>query len=393
VVGSNDLYTYDAGVSGAGSPTATQSPSGTYVAVAVLLRATVITTPVVANYSWNSLYQLCNIYTGTRTFCLASGSPGPLTSPWYTNVPTNGSTYQYDGQGLRIGTESGVTVGSTTNTTTTDSTWDTVSGGNIPLNINDAVTTSANPGTTTNKSYIYGPLLYGGTAPIEQITGTTASFIVSNPTGVQAVFNSSGTLLEKAIYSTYGVQTIQSGSDVTPFGFQGSYTDPTGFIYLINRYYDPLTDQFMSVDPLVAVTDQPYVFTNDNPLNAEDPLGLQAIPFEAGGPSEEEEPGSGGGTGSGNGDETKTEESKSNAQKLSKGAQKFVKGIMNLLDKTVRDAIKIRGGGASQLNQLETGTGDETVRNVAEKAAKGDRNAIRALKMIKGSGTQGKGGK
>ena len=41
-----------------------------------------------------------------------------------------------------------------------------------------------------------------------------------------------------------------------------------------NRYYDPTTDQFLSVDPKVAQTDQPYVFINDSPLNATDPLGL-----------------------------------------------------------------------------------------------------------------------
>ena len=41
----------------------------------------------------------------------------------------------------------------------------------------------------------------------------------------------------------------------------------------INRYYDPTTDQFLSIDRDVATTDQPYVFTNDDPLNATDPLG------------------------------------------------------------------------------------------------------------------------
>lgn len=34
----------------------------------------------------------------------------------------------------------------------------------------------------------------------------------------------------------------------------------------------------MSVDPMVASTDQPYVFTNDNPLNSTDPLGLKGSP-------------------------------------------------------------------------------------------------------------------
>jgi hypothetical protein len=46
---------------------------------------------------------------------------------------------------------------------------------------------------------------------------------------------------------------------------------------VINRYYDPATDQFLSIDPDVAQTDQPYVFTNDDPLNAEDPLGTSDL--------------------------------------------------------------------------------------------------------------------
>jgi RHS repeat-associated protein len=85
-----------------------------------------------------------------------------------------------------------------------------------------------------------------------------------------------------AVYSTYGNQTLTSGSDVTPFGFQGSYTDSTGLIYLVNRYYDPTTDQFISIDPDVAMTGQPYVFTNDNPLNATDPLGRVGDPCSNG---------------------------------------------------------------------------------------------------------------
>jgi hypothetical protein len=42
----------------------------------------------------------------------------------------------------------------------------------------------------------------------------------------------------------------------------------------INRYYDPTTYQFLSIDPDVASTNQPYVFIDDDPLNGEDPLGL-----------------------------------------------------------------------------------------------------------------------
>lgn len=202
-------------------------------------------------YAWNALGELCNIAANATT-C--------------GTQPTSGTNYIYNGDGLR--------VTASTATATTDYAWDVVSGGSLPLDINDATTAA---GATTNTSYLYGPLLFGGTAPVEQITttptGSSASFLVSNPTGVQEVVGSTGTTEELAVYSLYGVPTITQGSDVTPFGFQGSYTDPTGLIYLVNRYYDPATDQFLSVDPDVAATGQPYVFTNDDPLNDEDPLG------------------------------------------------------------------------------------------------------------------------
>ena len=48
----------------------------------------------------------------------------------------------------------------------------------------------------------------------------------------------------------------------------------TARITSVGRYYDPATDQFLSIDPDVAETGQPYAFTGDDPLNATDPLGL-----------------------------------------------------------------------------------------------------------------------
>jgi RHS repeat-associated protein len=55
----------------------------------------------------------------------------------------------------------------------------------------------------------------------------------------------------------------------------GEYTDAeTGFTYLRARYYDPATGQFISRDPIEALTHEPYGYVGGNPLNATDPLGL-----------------------------------------------------------------------------------------------------------------------
>jgi hypothetical protein len=42
----------------------------------------------------------------------------------------------------------------------------------------------------------------------------------------------------------------------------------------VDRYYDPTTGQFLTVDPDVDETDQPNAYTGDDPVNAVDPLGL-----------------------------------------------------------------------------------------------------------------------
>ena len=49
---------------------------------------------------------------------------------------------------------------------------------------------------------------------------------------------------------------------------------PIGSRGVVHRYYDPNAGQFISVDPMVGVTGQPYAYTGDDPVNAFDPLGL-----------------------------------------------------------------------------------------------------------------------
>ncbi len=44
--------------------------------------------------------------------------------------------------------------------------------------------------------------------------------------------------------------------------------------FVVGRYYDPETGQFLSVDPAVQQTLNAYLYAGDDPVNAGDPLGL-----------------------------------------------------------------------------------------------------------------------
>jgi RHS repeat-associated protein len=58
--------------------------------------------------------------------------------------------------------------------------------------------------------------------------------------------------------------------------YAGQYTDAeSGFYYdLRARYYDPAAAQFLSRDPLVALTGSAYSYVHDDPLNLVDPSGV-----------------------------------------------------------------------------------------------------------------------
>ena len=49
-----------------------------------------------------------------------------------------------------------------------------------------------------------------------------------------------------------------------------------GLVYLNNRYHDPLIGAFISVDPLVGKTGQPYLYGNGSPATLSVPSGLCA---------------------------------------------------------------------------------------------------------------------
>jgi RHS repeat-associated protein len=167
-------------------------------------------------------------------------------------TPAIEDSYAYDGNGLR--------ASQTSSGTTNYLSWE--ASGGLPLLLNDS-----------RYSYIYGP----GGLPVEQIDGEShVLFLHHDQQGSTRLLSStSGAVEGKASYDAYGNLIGSSGTASSPLGYDGQYTNAdTGLIYLRARSYDPATAQFMSVDPLAAVTRSPYGYVGDSPLNGTDPAGL-----------------------------------------------------------------------------------------------------------------------
>ncbi len=168
------------------------------------------------------------------------------------------ASYSYDGDGLR----QSKTITTTQGMTTTAETWDTAEG--LPALLQDGAT-----------RYIAGP----DGLPIEQVNpdGSIQYYLRDQLGSTRALLDGAGHTVATYSYDAYGNPTGRAGNTTTPFGYAGAYTDAeTGLQYLQARYYDPAIQQFMSVDPLVDQTGQPYAYAMVDPLNMVDPTGLDS---------------------------------------------------------------------------------------------------------------------
>lgn len=158
----------------------------------------------------------------------------------------------YDGHGTRTSR----TIGAATQRFA----WDTHAG--LPLVLTD--------GTT---SYLYDD---AGT-PIEQVdpAGVALYYGHDQYGSTRLLTDAAGAVAATFTYDPYGNLTAHTGTADTPLRWNGQYQDAdTGLYYLRARYYDPVTAQFLTRDPLTAFTLAAYAFGGGNPLNMFDPLGL-----------------------------------------------------------------------------------------------------------------------
>jgi RHS repeat-associated protein len=170
------------------------------------------------------------------------------------SVATPAATVDYtvDGRGLRQSRTVGLA--------TEDLVWSTA--GALPLLLEDG-----------DHAYLYGPSL----APIAQVDGIGGvEYLHGDLLGsVRAITDGTGAVVGASAFDAFGSRTAHTGTADSLFGFTGNWTDPdTGLVHLRARDYDPGTGQFLSVDPAVDATRQPYAYTGNNPLLLTDPSGL-----------------------------------------------------------------------------------------------------------------------
>jgi RHS repeat-associated protein len=98
---------------------------------------------------------------------------------------------------------------------------------------------------------------------------------------VRQLTNVSGTVTDTYEYDAFGNEISSTGTTPNNYLYRGEQWDPDlGLYYLRARYYDPMTDRFLSRDPGVGDVTTPatlhkYLYADGDPVNGADPTGWQ----------------------------------------------------------------------------------------------------------------------
>ena len=121
------------------------------------------------------------------------------------------------------------------------------------------------------EAFIYGP----ENLPIEEAFGLNSIYLHHDQQGSTRLVTywQHGEIVGWKNYGPYG-NVIESAGDATPLAYDGRPLDPeTGLAWLGARKYDTSTGQFMSIDPVLEGTGEPYGYSSENPENHTDLSG------------------------------------------------------------------------------------------------------------------------
>jgi RHS repeat-associated protein len=106
------------------------------------------------------------------------------------------------------------------------------------------------------------------------------TYVYTDPQGTPlAEADAQGNIIATYDYTPYGSQAL--GTPPNGPGYTGHVNDPdTGLVYMQARYYDPLTQRFLSTDPIDPTPGNHfnfnrYAYASNNPIVNTDPDGRQ----------------------------------------------------------------------------------------------------------------------
>ena len=128
------------------------------------------------------------------------------------------------------------------------------------------------------KTYGWKPGGTWGTDPLFMKTDGEYYYYHNDHLGApQKITDIDGDTAWSATYTSFGSATIEQSSIITcNLRFPGQYFDAeTGLHYNYFRYYDPSTGRYLRPDPIGLIGGiNLYAYTNENPINKDDSLGL-----------------------------------------------------------------------------------------------------------------------
>jgi RHS repeat-associated protein len=115
--------------------------------------------------------------------------------------------------------------------------------------------------------------------PLSVVRGDTTNYYLADRLGsVTSLTDSKGNLVSTYQYDSFGKLTGSTGSISNPFLYTGRELDAeTGLYFYRARYYDPNLGRFISEDPIrFDAGTNFYIYVQNNPINSNDPFGLQS---------------------------------------------------------------------------------------------------------------------
>src|ERR1700722_960749 len=142
----------------------------------------------------------------------------------------------------------------------------------------DSLINEVNAGGSVIAQYVHSQ---GIDDPMSLARAGIASYFQADAQGsVTSLSSASGSLTNTYSYDAYGKTVGSTGTITNPFQYTArEFDSETQLYYYRARYYDPKFGRLISEDPSLFVGGQNfYDYVANDPVNLQDPFGLQALP-------------------------------------------------------------------------------------------------------------------